>query len=81
MVLDFVYDPPERNPGKPLKWILIDSLIIAGISFVATLPEHIPALNELYISLKSFAYSFLLQLAVERGLKPWLYREREKGEE
>jgi len=32
-VLDFIWDPPERNPGKPLKWIVLDSLIIAGIAF------------------------------------------------
>jgi hypothetical protein len=79
-VLDFLWDPPERNPGKPLKWIVIDSLIIAGISFVSTLPsDHIPRIDELYIALKAFIYSLLIQLAVERGIKP--YRESRKGDD
>jgi len=77
-MLDFAYDPPDRNPGKPLKWILIDSLIIACIAFIASLPEHIPSLAELYVALKAFAYAFFIQLAVERGLKPYMAR-RDNG--
>ncbi len=69
-MLDFAYDPPERNPGKPLKWIVIDSLIIAGIAFLSTLPsDRMPNYQDLYMAIKSFAYSFLIQLSVERGLK------------
>ncbi|MEM0261488.1 MAG: hypothetical protein QXN17_02405 [Nitrososphaerota archaeon] len=78
-MLDFTYDPPSRNPGKPWKWIILDSLIISGISFTATLPEHIPNITELYIALKSFFYSFLLQVAVERGLKPYMSRNGKNG--
>jgi len=33
------------------------------------LPEHIPSAEEIYIAVKSFMYAFLLQLAVERGIK------------
>jgi len=72
-MLDFGWDPPERDPGKPIKWILIDSLIIAGIAFIAVLPpDRLPSLLDLYVALKAFAYSFLIQLAVERGLKPYI---------
>jgi len=72
-VLDFSYDPPERNPGKPWKWILIDSLIIAGIAFISTLPsDRLPNVLDAYIALKAFMYAFLIQVAVERGLKPRL---------
>jgi hypothetical protein len=72
-VLDFAYDPPERNPGKPLKWILLDSLIIAGIALIAALPaDRLPTLLDLYVALRAFLYSLLVQLAVERGLKPRL---------
>jgi len=79
-VLDFTYDPPERNPGKPLKWILLDSAIIAGIAFISTLPaDRLPSVLDLYVALKAFTYSLLLQIAVERGLKPRL--SRNGGEE
>ncbi|MHC1593722.1 MAG: hypothetical protein ACXQT2_00190 [Methanotrichaceae archaeon] len=75
MVLDMAFDPPDRNPGKPLKWIIIDSLIIAGIAFLAALPyDRLPTLFDLYVALRAFFYSFLVQLAVERGLKPAFYR-------
>jgi hypothetical protein len=75
-LLDFAYDPPERNPGKPLKWILIDSLIIAGIAFVSVLPsDRLPTILDTYVALKAFMYSLLVQLAVERGLKVKLGRK------
>lgn len=72
-MLDFSYDPPDRNPAKPLVWMIIDAAIIAAISFIAALPiDRLPNLTEVYIALRAFAYSFLLQLAVERGIKPRL---------
>jgi len=72
-MLDFAYDPPDRNPGKPWKWIVIDSLVIAGIAFISTLPsDRLPSLLDAYTSLKAFMYAFLIQVAVERGLKPRL---------
>jgi len=80
VVLDFTYDPPERNRGKPLKWILLDSAVIAGIAFISTLPaDRLPSVLDLYVALKAFTYSLLLQIAVERGLKPRL--SRNGGEE
>lgn len=67
-----IYDPPrEGEKSKSWKWMVIDSLIIALIAFVASLPSNrLPNLTELYVALKAFAYAFLIQLAVERGLKP-----------
>jgi hypothetical protein len=71
-VLDFSYDPPDRNPGKPWVWMVIDSLIIAGIAFISVLPgDRLPSLLDTYVALKAFIYSFLVQVAVERGLKPY----------
>jgi len=79
MVLDIAYDPPHRNPGKPLKWILIDSLIVAVIAFVSLLPSsRLPTVLDLYVALKAFIYTFVLQIAVERRIKPYYYY-RKKG--
>jgi len=72
-VLDFSYDPPDRNPGKAWKWIIIDSAIIAGIAFISALPsDRLPLLSDLYIAVRAFVYSFLVQVAIERGIKPYL---------
>ena len=80
-MLDFLYDPPNRNPGKSWIWILIDSLIISGITFISTLPsDRLPSTFDLYISLKSFIYAFLIQVAVERGLKPYLVKRNNNNE-
>ena len=73
MVLDILYDPPEReesNETKPFKWMIIDSVIIALIVFVATLPGHIPSIEDVYLALKAFVFTFFFQLALERGIKP-----------
>jgi hypothetical protein len=76
-MLDFAHDPPDRNPGKPWKWIVVDSLIIAGIAFTAVLPsDRLPTLLDAYVAVKAFAYSFLVQLAVERGIKPRVYKKK-----
>ena len=76
MVLDMLYDPPHRNPGKPWIWIIIDSLIIAGITFVSSLPENrLPNLLDLYVSLRAFLYAFLFQLAIE---KAYYYRRKKR---
>jgi len=69
-MLDIAYDPPSRKPGKPLKWVVLDSLVVAGIAFVASLPgDRLPSELDLYVALRAFLYSFFVQLAVERGLK------------
>jgi anti-sigma-K factor RskA len=79
-VLDFAYDPPNREPGKPWKWILVDSAIIAAIAFIAALPpDRPPTVAELYTALRAFAYAFLVQVATERGLKKYVLK-KEKGE-
>ena len=77
-MLDMWYDPPDRNPGKPLKWIVIDSLVIALIAFFAALPAHLPTLADIYVALKGFIISFLLQLVLERGVKPYSARSKRK---
>lgn len=70
-LLDVLFDPCSRNPGeKSVKWMIIDALIIAAIAAVARLPETIPTIEDIYVIVKTFLYSFLLQLAVERGVKP-----------
>ena len=78
-MLDFTYDPPSRNPGKPLLWIIIDSLIIALIAFLAALPvDRLPNIIDLYVSLKAFLISFFVQLVVERGVKPYSEKSKRK---
>ena len=83
-MLDIAYDPPkneeqQRQP-KPFVWILIDSIIIASIALLASLPsDRLPSLLDLYVALKAFFYSFVVQLAVERGLKP-LVKKRSENE-
>jgi len=72
------YDPPERNPGKPLLWIIIDSLIIAMIAFLAALPAHLPTIADLYVALKGFFISFFVQLVVEKGVKPYSDKGKRK---
>jgi hypothetical protein len=80
-MLDFAYDPPNRNPGKPWKWMIMDSLIIAGIAFLSALPsDRFPTMLDAYVALKAFTYSFLVQVAVERGLKPYLSSNKESLE-
>ena len=82
-MLDMIYDPPDRNPGKPLKWIILDSLIIALIAFVSLLPmDRLPTFYDIYVALRAFAYSFLIQFMMERGIKPYYLgrkRRRRKG--
>lgn len=80
MVLDIVYDPPDRNPGKPWKWILIDSAILAGIAFISALPgSRLPTIMDLYTAIKAFIYVFLVQVAIERGIKPYYYKRKKKS--
>lgn len=62
-------NPSGENTQKPWKWILIDSLIIALVAMVAVMPSAMPDVNSAYVMFKAFLISFVLQLAVERGLK------------
>lgn len=57
------------NPRKALKWILVDSAIIGAIAMAASMPGSAPGLPELWVMFKAFFGAFVLQLAVERGLK------------
>lgn len=58
-----------KNHRKPFKWILIDSAIIGGVAMAASMPSWIPGWPDLWIMTKAFIGAFLLQLAIERGLK------------
>lgn len=58
---------PSRR--KHWKWIALDSLIIAGIAFFAVLPSSLPDIEDLYICVRAFGAAFLLQAAVELGLR------------
>jgi hypothetical protein len=69
-------DPNGENTQKPWKWILIDSVIIGGIAMAASMPSTIPTVADLWVMFKAFIGSFILQLAVERGLK----KPKEGGE-
>lgn len=73
MVLDVINrghtDAKGKNTRKPMKWILIDSAVIGGIAFFACLPAVVPTINEVYVALKAFGGAFIVQLAIERGLK------------
>lgn len=62
-------NPTKKNSRKPMKWILLDSAIIGGIAFAAVMPAAVPTANEVWVMLKAFFGAFILQLAVERGLK------------
>jgi surface polysaccharide O-acyltransferase-like enzyme len=68
-------DPEGRNSQKSLRWILVDSVIIGMIAMCAAMPSTIPTAADLWVMFKAFLGSFVLQLAVERGLK------RKEGDE
>jgi hypothetical protein len=47
---------------------------------VASLPEsRLPTTTELYTALRAFIYSFLVQLAVERGYKAYAHKKSESS--
>lgn len=62
-------DPNGENSRKPLKWILIDSIIIGLLALVAVMPVNIPTEVELWVMFKAFIAALVFQLAVERGIK------------
>ena len=57
------------NPRKPMSWIAIDSLVIGIIAMVATMPADIPTFQQCWVMLKAFLGAFILQVAIERGIK------------
>lgn len=58
---------------KAWRWMIIDSIIIGGIAMVAAMGNEPPGWADVWVMFKGFLGAFLLQLAVERGLK------RERG--
>ena len=80
-MLDMWYDPPDRNPKKPIKWILFDSLIIGLLALVSSLPyDRMPTQLDFYIALRAFIYAFVMQLAVEYKIKPWFKNSKKNNE-
>jgi len=74
-MLDMIFDPPSRSIVKDWKWIVIDSAVIAGIAFISVMPvDHLPTMFDVYTAVKAFGYAFLVQVATERGFKPWVYK-------
>jgi len=66
-------NPQGVNTQKPLKWIIVDSVIVALIAMVAVMPERAPTGDELYstlwVMLKAFLAALLAQIVIERGIK------------
>jgi hypothetical protein len=62
-------DPENKNSQKSMKWILLDSIIIGVIGMCASMPTTIPTVADLWVMFKAFLGSFILQIAIERGLK------------
>jgi hypothetical protein len=62
-------DPDKKNTRKAFKWILFDSIIIGAIAMCAAMPSTVPTAADLWVMFKAFLGSFILQLAIERGLK------------
>ena len=62
----------EDDEAKPWTWIVIDSLIIGFIALGAVMPSTIPTVADCWVMLRAFFIAFILQVAVERGLKPRL---------
>lgn len=72
-MLDIIHrghtNPERKNSRKPFKWILLDSVIIGGIAAWACAPNWIPSVADIWVMFKAFCGAFLLQVAVERGIK------------
>ena len=65
-------DGSPENTGvkrKAWRWMLIDSAIIGGIALAAVMGNTPPGWAEAWVMLKAFTGAFVLQLAIERGLK------------
>lgn len=58
------------NDGrKAWRAMIIDAAIIGGIATFAAVGSMPPSYEMLWISFKAFGGAFLLQLAIERGIK------------
>ena len=59
----------DNNERKAWKWMLVDSAIIGAIAMAASMPSTVPEIADLWVMFKAFLGAFILQIAVERGLK------------
>lgn len=62
-------DGEGKNGRKTWTAMIIDSAIIGFIAMAASMPAVIPTQDDMWIMFKAFFGAFILQLAVERGLK------------
>jgi len=69
-LLSMIPHKDDVKETKSLKDMLIDSGIVATIAFLSALPpDRPPSFEDFYVALYAFAMSFVLQLAVYRGLR------------
>jgi hypothetical protein len=61
----------QEDTRKTWREMLIDSAIIGAISVFAVIGSEPPTWNTVWIAFKAFGAAFVIQLAVERGLKKW----------
>ena len=54
---------------KSWKLIVLDASVMSLIALFAVCPIEIPNVNDLYVMARAFGASFVLEVAVERGLK------------
>ena len=60
---------PGEDPRKTMREMLIDAAIIGAIAVFAVIGSAPPTWETAWIVLKAFGAAFVIQLAVERGLK------------
>uniref|UniRef100_A0A6M3Y174 Uncharacterized protein n=1 Tax=viral metagenome TaxID=1070528 RepID=A0A6M3Y174_9ZZZZ len=72
-ILDLISQPEINADGEKKKktWrnMVIDAVIIGGIAVAAVMGNDVPGTVEMWVMLKAFTAAFLLQLAIERGLR------------
>ncbi len=62
----------SENTGssrKAWRWMIVDAAIVGGIAAFAAIGGGGPTWGTAWVAFKGFGLAFLLQLAVERGLK------------
>ena len=72
-MLNIASQPRSGEDGEDTRktWreMLIDSAIIGGIAVFAVIGSAPPTWDTAWIAFKAFGAAFIIQLAVERGLK------------
>lgn len=75
-------NPERRNTSKPLKWILLDSIIIGLLALWAVSPATVPTQTDFWVMFRAFLGGLIFQLIAELGIKPaWTARKEKKKAE